>query len=173
MALVFLGAIVVGAAYLAGRRFWHDGLRLTIVGSWLAMLAITVLFGFYIELHEDQFGGAQQANDAAFASAHPMTGIFLMMALSLALLLVDVYRVEGLARRLAIATGATGLIAAVVGTTWWTFVDPSNNGVAYGLYVAGIVISYLAIFLAAITIRAVRPRSVTMTPPPVEAPSPS
>jgi putative flippase GtrA len=87
-----------------------------------------------------------------------MTGIFLMMVLSLVLLLVDAHLTPGLARRVAGAVGATGLVAAFLGTTLWTFVDPSHNGPSYVIYVAGIAISYLAVFAAAIAVRTVQTR---------------
>ncbi len=70
------------------------------------MVAVTVLEGFYIVLHADQFGGALASNDAAFSAAHPMTGLFVMIAVSVALLLVDYYHVAGRARQVAIGLGA-------------------------------------------------------------------
>ena len=165
MTIVFLGAMVVAAATVTGREYWRDGLRLTILGTWVAAVAITVIEGFYIELHHDQFGGSLAANDAAFSAAHPMTGIFVMIGLSLALLLVDVYGVTGLARRIAIALGATGLIVAFAGTTLWTFVDPTNGGLAFALYIAGIAISYLAILVAGLVVSRVATRESDRTTP--------
>ncbi len=151
-----MGAIVVAGAVVAGRDSWRNGLRLTILGTWVATVAITALEGFWIELNQVQFAGT--TNDAAFSAAHPTTGIFIMIGLSLALLLVDVYGVSGLARRVAIAIGATGLIAAFAGTTLYTFVDPSNGGLAFALYIAGIAISYAAILVAGFVVsRAQRP----------------
>jgi hypothetical protein len=167
MTIVFVGAIVVAAAVAADRRQRRNGLRLTIIGTWVATVAITVLQGFYIELNQVQFGGggALAANDAAFSAAHPMTGIFLMTVLSLALLLVDFYGVAGQARRIVVAVGAIGLIGAAVGTTLFTFVDPSKNGLVFGLYIAGIAISYLAVLVAGIAVRAVQTRGFDRTTP--------
>ena len=85
-----------------------------------------------------------------------MTGIFLMVVLSLALLLVDFFGVTGRARR-SCAVGAVGLIAAAAGTTLWTFVDPSTSGAPFALYIGGIAICYLAVLGASI---AVRPASI-------------
>jgi hypothetical protein len=163
MTIVFVGAMVVATTVVSDRRFWHDGLRLTILGTWAASVAITVIEGIYIELHEAQFGGALAANDAAFSSAHPMTGIFLMLVLSLALLVVDTYGVPGRLRRIEVGIGATGLVAAFAGTTLWTFSDPSNGGPAYGLYVAGIAISYLAVLGAGLVVRGARTQGVHRT----------
>ncbi|HLX36120.1 MAG TPA: hypothetical protein VKR30_12865 [Candidatus Limnocylindrales bacterium] len=173
MSIVFLGAVVVAVAVLADRAFWRNGLRLTIVGTWLGMVAITVLEGFYIEMNQTQFAGPKTANDAAFSAAHPMTGIFLMIGLSLALLLLDFAGVTGRARQLTIAVGATGLVAAVAGTTLWTFVDPSNTGPLYWLYIGGIAIAYLAILAAAVTVRSTLTGNLEQSKgkPPVVAPT--
>ncbi|HYM84982.1 MAG TPA: hypothetical protein VEY67_12625 [Candidatus Dormibacteraeota bacterium] len=165
MTIVFLGAMVVAVALLAEPAVRRSGLRVTIVGSWIAMVAITVLEGFYIELNHVDFGqgGSLASNDAAFSAAHPMTGLFLMTILSVALLLVDFYGVAGFARRVTIAVGALGLIAAAVGTTLWTFVDPSQNGAVFALYVAGIAVSYLAVLLAAMAVRTAHTRGYERT----------
>lgn len=161
MTIVFVGAMVVTAALLADSAFRRNGLRLTIVGTWVAMVAITVLEGFYIELNQAQFAGAP--GDAAFSAAHPMTGIFLMIVVSLALVLADFYGVTGRMRQAVVAVGAGGLIAAAAGTTLWTFVDPSNSGPSYWLYVAGIAVSYLSVLVAAVAIRSAQPQAVTQT----------
>jgi hypothetical protein len=163
MTIVFVGAIIVAAAVVSDRRFQRDGLRLTILGTWVAAVVITVVEGIYIEMNHDQFGGSLAANDAAFSSAHPMTGIFLMLVLSLALLLVDVYGVPARLRRLEVGIAAVGLVAALAGTTFWTFVDPSNGGPSYGLYVAGIGVSYLAVLVAGLAVRSVRTAGFTRT----------
>jgi uncharacterized membrane protein YeaQ/YmgE (transglycosylase-associated protein family) len=72
------------------------------------------------------------------------------------LLLVEVYGVAGRARRIATWTAALGLVGALVGTTMWTFVDPSNNGLSFGVYVAGAGLSYLAVLFGAIAIWSVK-----------------
>jgi hypothetical protein len=153
MTTVFIGAMVVAAAALMSRQTWRNGLRLTILGTWVATVAITVLMGFYIELNQVQFAGSLSANDASFAAAHPMTGIFLMVVLSLALLLVDFFGVAGRARRIVTAIGAIGLVAAAAGTTFWTFVDPSTSGVPFALYIGGIAICYVAVLVASLAVR--------------------
>ncbi|HEX7430879.1 MAG TPA: hypothetical protein VF293_01695, partial [Candidatus Limnocylindrales bacterium] len=128
---------------------------------------LAVRSGFYIELNQVQFGGGGTlaANDANFAAAHPMTGIFLMIVLSLALLLVDFYGVTGRARRITAAIGAIGLIAAAAGTTLWTFADPATNGLVFALLIGGIAISYLAVLVAATAVRSVQTRGFDRTTP--------
>ncbi len=156
MAIIGIGAMVILVAILLDRRVWGNPLRLTILGTWLAAMILNVGQGFWIEFHEDQFGGSLAANDASFSVAQPMTGIFLLTALALVLLLVDVYGINGRTRQIVTWTGAIGLVAAVVGTTAWTFVDPSNGGVSFGVYVAGAALSYLAILLGAVAIRSIK-----------------
>jgi hypothetical protein len=152
MAVIGLGAMVILVAIVAERSVWRNPLRLTILGTWLAAMLLNVGQGFWIELHQDQFTAALTANDASFKVAQPMTGIFLLTTLALVLLLVDVYGVSGRARRIATWTAALGLVGALVGTTMWTFVDPSNNGLSFGVYVAGAGLSYLAVLFGAVAI---------------------
>ncbi len=115
------------------------------------MVAIAVLEGFCIELNQVTFAGAP--GDASFSAAHPMTGIFLMIVVSLALVLADFYGVTGQLRRVVTAVGAIGLVAAAAGTTLWTFADPSHTGPVFALYIAGIVISYVTVLVAAFAVR--------------------
>jgi hypothetical protein len=156
MAVIGIGAMVILVAVLAERGIWRNPLRLTILGTWVGAMLLNVGQGFWIEFHEDQFQNALSTNDASFSVAQPMTGIFLLTALSLVLLLVDVYGIEGRARRVATWTAALGLVGAVVGTTLWTFVDPSTSGISFGVYVAGAGLSYLAILFGAFFIRSAR-----------------
>ena len=156
MSVIGLGAMVVLVAMLAERRIWRDPLRLMVLGTWAAAVVVNIVQGFYIELHELQFQGTQAANDAAYGIAQPMTGIFLLIALSLVLLLVDHYEIAGSMRRLVTWTAGIGLLAALAGVTLWTFVDPSRSGISFGLYVAGTTVSYAAILVGAWAIRAAR-----------------
>lgn len=165
MAIIGTGAMVILVAILLDRRVWGNPLRLTILGTWLAAMILNVGQGFWIEFHQDQFTASMAANDESFKVAQPMTGIFLLTALALVLLLVDVYGVNGRARRIATWTAAIGLVAAVVGTTLWTFVDPSNSGISFGIYVAGAALSYLAILFGAVAIRWIKVASPTPAQP--------
>jgi hypothetical protein len=119
-------------------------------------MVLNVGQGFWIELHQDQFTASLAANDASFKVAQPMTGIFLLTTLSLVLLLVDIYGIGGLPRRIATSIGAAGLFGALVGTTLWTFADPANNGISFGIYVAGSALTYLAVLFGAIAIWSIK-----------------
>jgi hypothetical protein len=165
MAIIGFGAMVILVAVVAERRVWRNPLRLTILGTWLAAMLLNVGQGFWIELHQDQFTASLAANDEAFKVAQPMTGIFLLTALALVLLVVDVYGVQGRARRIVTWTAALGLVGALVGTTLWTFVDPANNGISFGVYVAGSVLSYLAVLFGAVAIWSIKAAAPTPAQP--------
>jgi len=165
MSIIFIGALVVAAGILADPESRRHGLRLAVVGTWAATVVITAVEGFWIEFHEDTFQAAQKANDAAFSAAHPMTGIFVLTTLSLVLLLVDAHATDQFARRLAASVGVIGLVAAFAGTTFWTFVDPSNSGPSYWLYIVGIAVCYLAVLAGGLVIRSVRTAAPTATMP--------
>jgi hypothetical protein len=156
MAVIGAGAMIVLLAIIVERRVWRDPLRLTVLGTWVAAMLINVGQGFYIELHQDQFAGSLAANDSSFKIAQPMTGIFLLTMLALVLLLVDVYGVAGRNRRIAAWTAGLGLLGAFVGTTLWTFADPANNGISFGIYMVGTALSYLAVLFGAFAIRAAK-----------------
>jgi hypothetical protein len=156
MAVIGAGSMIVLLAIIVERRVWRDPLRLTVLATWVAAMVINVGQGFYIELHQDQFAASLAANDSSFKIAQPMTGIFLLTMLSLVLLLVDVYGVAGRARRIASWTAGLGLLGAFVGVTLWTFADPANNGISFGIYIAGTALSYLAVLFGAFAIRAVK-----------------
>ena len=165
MSIVFLGAMIVAVAIASDRRNSRNALRMTILGTWAASVVITAIVGFYIELHEQQFGGTLAANDANFSAAHPMTGIFVMIVLSLALLLVDFYGIPGRARRIAVAVAATGLVAAFAGTMLWTLADPSTGGPVFTLYIAGIALAYAAVLVAGLAVRSAHTQGFTRTAP--------
>ncbi len=170
MTVILLGAVLVATALVWERAARRDAVTVLFAATWLAVLLVNVVAGFYIELHEDVFQGSAAAKDAAFAAAHPITGIFLIPAIAIGLLLVSYYRIEGRARRVAACAFGTGLAAAVAGTTLWTFADPSKEGAAFWIYIAGLAVSYLAIVFAALTIRAAAVHRYERSVPPSEVP---
>ncbi len=156
MSVIGIGAMVVVVALLLDRQTWRDGIRLLVLGTWVAAMVLNVVEGFWIEFHEDQFQNAASANDAVFSVAQPMTGIFLLTGLSLLLLLVDHYGIAGRARQIVAAVAGLGLLGAFLGTTLWTFADPSNNGASFAIYVGGTALVYAVMVLGALAMRLVR-----------------
>jgi hypothetical protein len=165
MSLIGIGAMVLVVAVLAERRFWRDPLRLMVLATWVAAVAINIIEGFYIELNENQFQAALTKNDAAYSVAQPMTGVFLLIAVSLALLLVDHYEIAGGARRLVAWVAGIGLLVTLAGVTLWTFADPSHSGIPFVLYVAGVAICYLLVLVGAWAIWTARTGSYRRTYP--------
>ena len=156
MSVIGIGAMVILVAILADRGVWRNPLRLIVLGTWAVAMLLNAVLGFYIEMNQDKFQGSLAANDAAFSIAQPMAGLFVLMALSLVLLLVEVYGVAGRNRRIATWTAGLGLLGTLAGVTLWTFADPSKNGISFGIYLAGTAISYLAVLAGAVAIWGVK-----------------
>ncbi|MGD0175848.1 MAG: hypothetical protein ABSC50_03365 [Candidatus Bathyarchaeia archaeon] len=144
MVITALGAMIalipLALAKLGGKSSWKDGVRLTLLGTWVAAVINSVLEGFYIEFHEDVFGSTMSANHDVFANVNPMFGIFTLAALALVLLAVDYYQVGGMLRRVTGWLAGVGLIVATLGTSLWAFVDPTIGGFSYWLYILGVMI---------------------------------
>ena len=154
MAIVLIGALVLSAALLWDTASRRDTVKVMFAASWAGVFLLTLVEGVYIEFHETVFQTSGLAKDAAYSTAHPMTGIFLLPTISLGLLLLNYYRIEGRQRRVAGWAFGLGLGAAGVGSTLWTFADPAKYGAAFWLYIAGTTVSYLAILATAWSIRA-------------------
>ena len=171
MAIVLIGALVLSAALLWDGSSRKDAVKVLFAASWAGVFLLTLVEGVYIELHETVFQNSGLAKDAAYSTAHPMTGIFLLPTIALGLLLLNYYRIEGRQRRVAGWTFGLGLGAAVVGSTLWTFADPAKYGAAFWLYIAGTTVSYLAILATGWSIRGTTverfERSVGMAPAPL------
>ena len=59
----------------------------------------------------------------------------------------------------------TGVTTAFLGTTMWTFVDPSNTGLSFALYIVGVAISYAAILVAGVVVYDARTREMEAETP--------
>ncbi len=156
MSIVLLGAILLSAPLVSNEGSGRDGVGLLFAATWLSVLLINVAEGFYIEFHESLFQGSALAKDASFAVAQPMTGIFLLTTIALGLLLLYRYPVGRWVRRSITWAYGIGLSGAVLGSTLWTFADPSKHGFAFSIYVAGTGVSYLAVLLTGLSIRRTR-----------------
>jgi hypothetical protein len=128
---------------------WKDSVRLVLLGTWIAAVLNSVVEGFYIEFNEDVFGSTMSANHEVFKNVNPMYGIFTLAALALVLLAVDYYVAEPQQRRMIGAVAGVGLVVATVGTSLWTFMDPTIGGFAYWSYIAGALILGVSALLAA------------------------
>ncbi len=140
-----------------GRPSWRDSVRLSLLGTWVAAVVISVIAAFYIEFHEDVFGpgGPLSANDAVFGELQSLFGVFLLTSVSLMLLAVDLYKVEGSSRRLVGWAAGLGISVGTAGAMAWAFLDPSTSGVAFGIHLLGIGLTGVAAIVSAIAIHAV------------------
>jgi hypothetical protein len=144
MTITALGAMIalipLALTKLDGKSSWKDSVRLTLLGTWLAAVMNSVIEGFYIEFHLDIFGSTMAANHDVFINVNPMFGIFTLTAFALVLLAVDYYAVGGTLRRVSGWVAGVGLIVATLGSSLWTFIDPSIGGLAYWLYILGVLV---------------------------------
>jgi len=144
MTITALGAMIalipLALAKLNGRRSWKDSVRLTLLGTWIVAVINSVFEGYYIEFHEDVFGSTMAANHDVFTNINPMFGIFTLAAFALVLLAVDCYTVSGTLRRVCGWVAGVGLIVATLGSSLWAFIDPSTGGLAYWIYIVGVLV---------------------------------
>jgi hypothetical protein len=144
MTITALGAMItiipLALVKLNGKSSWKDGVRLALLGTWVVAVINSVIQGFYIEFNEDVFGSTMSANHDVFKNVNPMFGIFTLAALALVLLAVDYYQLGGMLRRVTGWLACVGLIVATLGTSLWTFIDPTIWGLFYWLYITGVLI---------------------------------
>ena len=137
-----------------GKGSWRDPVRLSLLGTWVAAVVISVIAAFYIEFHEDLWQTTLLANDAVFGELQSLFGVFLLTAVSLILLAVDLYKVEGSARRLVGWVAGLGITVGTVGAMVWAFVDPSTGGAAFLVHLLGIGLTGVAAVMSAVAIHA-------------------
>ncbi|MGA3110003.1 MAG: hypothetical protein ABSD99_11260 [Candidatus Bathyarchaeia archaeon] len=144
MTIVALGAIIalvpLALTKLDREQSWKDSVRLALLGTWIVAIINSVVLGYYIEFHEDVFGAAMSANHEVFKNVNPMFGIFTLTTVALVLLAVDYYASSSLLRRVTGWMASVGLIIATIGSSLWTFLDPSVGGFTYWSYILGILI---------------------------------
>lgn len=156
MSIIGVGAMIVLVPMILSRAVWKNGVRLTILGTWIAAMTLSIVEGFYIELHQDAFSASLSANDTAFKQSQPMTGLFLLTAVALALLIADYYGVEGFQRRQVGGTALIGLLVVTIGASLWTFLDPTNTGFSFWMYAGGTFLAGLSLLVVAVSLRSVK-----------------
>ncbi|HYM38645.1 MAG TPA: hypothetical protein VEY12_00675 [Thermoplasmata archaeon] len=138
-----------------GQPSWRDPVRLSLLGTWVAAVVISVVAAFYIEFHEDVFQTTLLANDAVFGELQSLFGVFLLTAVSLILLAVDLYKVEGSSRRLVGWAAGLGISIGTAGAIAWAFIDPSTGGIPFAIHLVGIGLTGVAAVVSAVAIHAV------------------
>ncbi|MDA4125061.1 MAG: hypothetical protein OK438_06395 [Thaumarchaeota archaeon] len=168
MSITGLGAMVIvvpmALAKIDGvKAFWRDGLRATLLTTWVAAVLVNIISGFYLEFHEDLFQNSLFANDRAYAQVQSLSGLFVLGAAAMVLLTVDHYGVGGMSRRLIGFAMPIGLLLSVAGGLAWVFIDVSNTGLSFWTYVGGTLLIGVAALVAAGSLYA-RRGSTTIQP---------
>jgi hypothetical protein len=163
-ALVALFPLLLTKMNLGGRPTWRDPLRMAILGSWLAALAVNVAEAFYIELNESSFQTTLIANDQVFGQVQTMFGLFVLTGLVLTLVAADYYQVGGRLRRGIGWLSLFGLIAAVIGAYLRTFVDPTRAWIPFGARVYTVLVIGMAVLVTAEAIRRAKVVSISKVP---------
>ncbi len=159
MSIIALGAMIALVPLALtpreadGKGSWKDPVRLSLLGTWVAAVVISVVAAFYIEFHQDVF--QDTANDAVFGELQSLFGVFLLTAVSLILLAVDLYKVEGSSRRLVGWAAGLGISVGTAGAMAWAFIDPSTGGIPFAIHLLGIGLTGVAAVVSAVAIHAV------------------
>lgn len=153
-AMIALVPLALTKREAGGRPSWRDPVRLSLLGTWVAAVVISVVAAFYIEFHEDVFQTTLLANDVVFGELQSLFGVFLLTAVSLILLAVDLYKVEGASRRIVGWAAGLGIAVGTAGAMAWAFLDPSTTGIAFGIHLLGIGLTAVAAIVSAIAIQA-------------------
>jgi hypothetical protein len=154
-AMIALVPLALTKREATGRSSWRDPVRLSLLGTWAAAVVVSVVAAFYIEFHEDVFQTTLLANDAVFGELQSLFGVFLLTAVSLILLAVDLYKVEGSSRRLVGWAAGLGVAVGTAGAMLWAFIDPSTGGIPFAIHLLGIGLTGVAAVVSAVAIHAV------------------
>jgi quinol-cytochrome oxidoreductase complex cytochrome b subunit len=90
-----------------------------------------------------------------------MFGIFTLAAFALVLLAVDCYTVSGTLRRVCGWVAGVGLIVATLGSSLWAFIDPSTGGLAYWIYIFGVLVMGVSALVATNAVYAAKVKRIS------------
>ena len=165
MSFIALGAMIalipLAMTRLNGKSSWKDSVRLSLLGTWVAAVMISVFQAFFIEFHEDLFTSTLGANDAVFSEVQPLFGVFLLAGLALILLAVDYYEIGGWLRRYVGWVAGIGLIISTAGASLWTFADPTVGGWPYWVHIVGVFVVGVSALLACVATYKARISSIS------------
>ena len=158
-ALILLVPMALTPLGAERKRSWRDAVRLSLLGSWIFAVLVSVIAGFYIEFHEDLFQSGLAANDAIYGQLQPMFGVFVLTGVALVLLVVDAYGIERTPRRVIGWMAAVGMVVATAGAFSWAFIDPTVDSASFWAHVLGVVIIGVSVFVGVLAVRAVVERA--------------
>lgn len=120
------------------KPFWKDSIRGTMLAIWVAAVLTNVIEGFYVEFHEDVFQTTLLANDAAYAQMQSLGALFLLATAAIVLLSIDYFKVDGMSRKIIGWVMPIGLLLFLLGGFGWSYIDPTNTGISFWIYVVGV-----------------------------------
>jgi hypothetical protein len=142
-AMVLVVPVALAKIGPEGRPFWKDGVRLSLVGTWVLAVFLNIAAGYWVELHHDSFTTTLAANDSAYAQFQSMVALFVLLGAALILLAVDQSKVTGAWRRVIGSVMGVGLLVTTFGGLAWAFVDPTQ-GLAFWSSIAGLFVIGIA-----------------------------
>ncbi len=123
--------------------------RLAVFLTWLCAMIAMIGYGYYIELHENIFGGGQlpatgAINDQIFTRAHLLYVFFALPILAVLLLAAELTSDKS-SRGIQWMAGCSiaGMGVSLIGLGWWTFATPGHAlswnlaGGGHDIYVLG------------------------------------
>jgi hypothetical protein len=119
------------------KPFWKDSVRGSILAIWVAAVLTNAIEGFYVEFNENVFQTTLFVNDRAYAQMQSLGALFVLAAGALILLAVDNFKLESTTRRLVGWVTSLGLLLFILGGFAWTFIDATNPGASFWIYIVG------------------------------------
>ena len=149
--LVMGGGVLVVVAFLVGGTLIRRPTRLAAAWAWILSFATVVVTGYAIEMNEAYFGAgdpgaAGAANDAVFTWLHQDIGLFLLPALVLVMLAVELLVDREHLNWIGWST-LVGISAVFVGGLIYVFVTPSIPGAGYIISTIGLMIVGFAVLI--------------------------
>jgi hypothetical protein len=149
--LVMGGGVLVVAALLVGRTLFRWPARLAAAWAWILSFATVVVAGYAIEMNEAYFGAgdpgaAGAAKDAVFTWLHQDVGLFLLPAIVLVMLAVELLVDRKHLGWIGWST-IIGTSIVFVGGLVYVFVTPSILGPGYIISTLGLLVVGLALLI--------------------------
>ncbi len=147
--LVMGGGVLVVTALVMGRRLFRRPVRLAAAWAWVLSFATVVVAGYAIEMNEVFFGAgdpkaAGAANDAVFTWLHQDIGLFLLPAVVLVMLAVELL-VNHKHPDWIGWTALVGTSITFLGGLVYVFVTPALYGPGYIISTVGLVVVGMAL----------------------------
>jgi hypothetical protein len=150
--LVMGGGVLALVAFLLGGTLIRRPTRLAAVWAWVLSFATVVVAGYAIEMNESFFGAGDPgpsgaANDAVFTWLHQDIGLFLLPAIVLVMLAVELLVNRGKPLNWIGWSTIVGSTAVFLGGLVYVFVTPSLFGPGYIISALGLLVVGFALLV--------------------------